>query len=120
MGQKCTGVQQNWPLQIAVCRSRRARAMNKVEQEAFQDSAEENSIDSVSINSIYFNKNCSILTVNLKKCLQVQIISWYHITVDTGSDGNIMPLHKFKKVFPQITSEQLVATKNNKYSIKNV
>ena len=39
-----------------VCRSRGARAMNEVEQEAAQDSAEENSIDSVNINSIHFNK----------------------------------------------------------------
>ena len=32
--------------------------------------------------------------------------------VDTGSDGNIMPLHIYKKLFPKITNKQLVATKN--------
>ena len=26
--------------------------------------------------------------------------------VDTGSDGNIMPLHIYKKLFPIITNEQ--------------
>ena len=31
--------------------------------------------------------------------------------VDTGSDGNIMPLDIYKKLFPEITNEQLVATK---------
>ena len=41
-----------------VCRSRRARAMNEVEQEAAQDSPEENSIDLVNMNSIPFNKKC--------------------------------------------------------------
>ena len=40
--------------------------MNEVEQEAAQNSAEENSIDLVSINSTHFNKNGSILTAILK------------------------------------------------------
>ena len=31
--------------------------------------------------------------------------------VDRGSDGNIMPLHIYKKIFPRVTNEQLVATK---------
>ena len=63
--------------------------MNEVEQRAFQDSAEENSIDSVSINSIYFNKNCSILTANLKTSAGLNNINVSY-KVDTGSDGNIM------------------------------
>ena len=50
----------------AMCRSGRALTMNEVEQEAAQDSAEENSIDSVNINSIHFNKNWSVVTVNVK------------------------------------------------------
>ena len=29
-----------------------------------------------------------------------------------GSDGNIMPTYLFKKLFPNITNEQLVATVN--------
>ena len=33
--------------------------------------------------------------------------------VDTGSGGNIMPLHIYKKLFPKTTNEQLAATKNN-------
>ena len=39
--------------------------------------------------------------------------------VDTGSDGNIMPLHLYKKLFPQATKEQLTATKI-KHPIKQV
>ena len=38
--------------------------------------------------------------------------------VDTGSDGNIMPLHIYKKLFPRITSEQLVATKHESIQLK--
>ena len=40
--------------------------MIEVDQEAAQDSAEKDSIDSVNTNSIHLNKNCSILTTNLK------------------------------------------------------
>ena len=32
--------------------------------------------------------------------------------VGTGSDGNIMPLHIYKILILNITSEQLVATEN--------
>ena len=49
-----------------VCRSRRARAINKVEQETVQASAEESSIDLVNINSIHFNNNHSVITENVK------------------------------------------------------
>ena len=37
---------------------------------------------------------------------------------DTGSDGNIMPLNMYKKLFPSITNEQLVATKNKNGLLK--
>ena len=46
--------------------------MNEVEEEIFQNNTEED-IELVSINSIQFNKNCSMLTTNLK-CLQVKTI----------------------------------------------
>ena len=49
-----------------VCRSRKTRAVNVVEQEAVQYSAGEHSIDLVSINSIQFSKYCLVLTANLK------------------------------------------------------
>ena len=94
-----------------VCRSRRARAVNDVEQEAVQDSDEENNIASVSINSIHFNKNCSIITVNLKTSAGPNNMMVPYM-VDTGSNGNIMPLHIYKKLFARIPNEQLAATKN--------
>ena len=69
-----------------------------MEQKAAQDSAEENSIDLVNINSIHFNKNGSIITVRLKMPAGIDnVIIPYK--VDTGSDGNIMPLHIYKKYF---------------------
>ena len=38
--------------------------------------------------------------------------------VDTDSDGNIMPLHLCKKLFPRTTIEQLAATKNKNIQVK--
>ena len=38
--------------------------------------------------------------------------------VDKGSDGNIMPLHIYKKLFPNITNDQLVVTKKNNIQLK--
>ena len=38
--------------------------------------------------------------------------------VDRGNNGNIMPLHIYKKLFPKITTEQLVATKNKNILLK--
>ena len=94
-----------------VCRSRRTRAMNEVEQEAVQGDAGAD-IESVSINSIQFNKNCSVLTANFKMSAgQSNIVVPYKI--DTGRDGNIKPLYMYKKLFPCITNKQLAATKKN-------
>ena len=72
--------------------------MNEVEQEAAEDSVEENIPDSVSINSIHFNKICYVITANLKMLVGINnvIVSY---EVDTGSDGNIMPLHIYKNYF---------------------
>ena len=69
----------------------------------------------VSINSVQFNKICSVLTAKLKTSMgQNSIVVLYKI--DTGSDGNIMPGCIFKKLFPEVTNKQLAATKN-KYII---
>ena len=35
-----------------------------------------------------------------------------------GSDGNIMPLHLYQKLFPRETKDQLVATKNKNVQLK--
>ena len=85
--------------------------MNEVEQEAVQDSAEENSIDSVIINSTHFKKNSSILTVNLKTSAGPN-------KVNKGSNGNIMPLHIYKTLFPKITNEQSAAPKTKNILLK--
>ena len=76
--------------------------MNEVEQES-QDSAEENNIDSVSIIQFISIKNCSVKTSAGSNNIMVPY------KVDTGGNCNIMPLHIYKTLFPEITNEQLVA-----------
>ena len=38
--------------------------------------------------------------------------------IDMGSNGNIMPLHVYKKLFPNITNEQLAKTKDKSVLLK--
>ena len=71
--------------------------MNKVEQETAQDNAEESSIDLVNINSIHFNKNCLEITAKFKMLAGINNLIVPN-EVDTGSNGNIMPLHIYKKI----------------------
>ena len=33
--------------------------------------------------------------------------------IDSGSNGNLMPFHIFKKVYPRSTKEQMAAMKND-------
>ena len=98
-----------------MCRKRRARAVNEVEQETVQVSAEESSIDSVNIKSIHFNKSCSVITGNVKTLAsKISVIVPYK--VDTCSDGNIMVLYISKKLSPRTTKEQLAVTKKKIYN----
>ena len=88
-----------------------------MEQETAQDSREESSIDLVNINSIHFNKNYSVIIAHLKTSTDKNsVIVPYE--VDTSSDGNIMPLHTYQKLFPRITNEQLAATQNKSIQLK--
>ena len=38
--------------------------------------------------------------------------------IDTGRNGNIMPFHVYKKLFPKITKEQLAETRNKRITLK--
>ena len=71
--------------------------MNEMEQETVPDSVDEG-IELVSINSLQFNKNCSVLTAKLKTPAgkNNKIVSY---KIDTDSNGNIMPEHMFKNCF---------------------
>ena len=99
---------------LEVFRSGRNRDNHNLEQEPDQQlEEEEDHIDTVDINSIIFNIKWSVIISNLKTpSNQVSIIVPYKI--DTGSNGNIMPLHLYKRLFPRATNEQFTATKIRK------
>ena len=66
----------------------------------------EEDIETVSINSIYLNRNQSLITVHLK--MQVsKTATEIPYKIDTGSERNIMPLHIFKKLFKNMPEDQL-------------
>ena len=70
-----------------------------------QDSQDEE-IETVSINSIYLNKNRSLITAHLEMQVGKNTVEIPY-KIDTASKGNIMPLYIFKKVFKDVTDEQL-------------
>ena len=81
--------------------------VHNLEQEP--DQYHEDHIDTVNINAVNFNNKCSVITANLKTSANKVRIVVPH-KVDMGSDGKVMPLHVYKKLFPWATKEQLVAT----------
>ena len=88
-----------------VCRSKRDHTVHELQVEMVQDSQDEE-IETVSINSIYLNKNWSLITA----CLEMQVgknTVEIQYKIDTGSEGNIMPLYIFKKLFKDMMDEQL-------------
>ena len=101
-----------------VCRSRKTRALNELGQEIIQDNTRED-FEMVSIDSEYFNKNCSILTAYLKTSVGKNSISVPY-KIDMGSHGNIMPLHIFKKLFTGVTNESLAETINKHIMLKQL
>ena len=80
-----------------VCMSKKNCTVHEVEVEVMPEPQEEN-IETVSINSIYLNRNQSLITSHLK--MQVgKTATDIPYKIDTGSEGNIMPLYIFQKLF---------------------
>ena len=75
------------------------------EMEMVQEPQEEE-IETVSINSVYLNKNRLLITTHLEMQVGKTTVEIPY-KIDTGSEGNIMPLYIFKKLFKNMTEEQL-------------
>ena len=88
-----------------VCQSRRDRAVHELEVEVVQE-IDEGKIETVSIDSVHLNKNQSVITAKLEIQAGRNTIEIPY-KIDTGSEGNIMPLIMFKKLFKNTTEEQL-------------
>ena len=88
-----------------VCQSRRDKVVNEMEIEESQE-CREGELETVSIDSVHLNKNQSLLTAELETWAgDNNIVIPYKI--DTGSEGNIIPLFIFKKLFKNVTEDQL-------------
>ena len=67
---------------------------------------QEEEIETVGINSVYLNKNQSLITAHLEMQVGKTTVEIPY-KIDTGSEGNIMPLCIFQKLFKNMTEEQL-------------
>ena len=88
-----------------VCRSKREHAVHEVGIEMVQEPQEEE-IETVSINSVYLNRNWSLITAHLEMQVGETTVEIPY-KIDMASEGNIMPFYIFKKLFKNMTEEQL-------------
>ena len=79
--------------------------MHEVEVKMAQDSQDEE-IETVSIDSVHLNKNWLVITVHLETHAGKNNVKMPY-KIDMDSEGNIMPLYIFKKLFKNVTVEQL-------------
>ena len=88
-----------------VCRSRRDCAGHDVEVEVMKEPQEED-IETVSINSIYLKRNQLLITAHINMQFG-KYTTEVPYKIDTGSEGKIMPIYIFKRLFKNMPEEQL-------------
>ena len=88
-----------------VCQSRRDQAVHELEVKGVQE-VHKGEIETVSVDSVHLNKNRSLITANSEMQTGENVIEIPYKS-DTGSEGNIMLLYIFKKLFRNTTEEQL-------------
>ena len=83
-----------------VCMNKKNHTVHEVEVELMPEPHEED-IETVSINSVYLNRNQSLITAHLK--MQVgKTTTEIPYKIDTSSEGNIMPLYIYLKSYSKI------------------
>ena len=88
-----------------VCRSKRNHAVHEVEIDIEPESQGEGT-EIVSINSVYINRKQSSVMAKLE--MQAgKVVLEIPYKIDTGSEGNIMWLYMFQKLFANIGKDQL-------------
>ena len=88
-----------------VCQSKKDHTVHELEVEGAEET-QEGKIETVSIDLVYLNRNQSLITAHLETQGGENIIKIPY-KIDTGSEGNIMPLYIFKKLFKNTTEDQL-------------
>ena len=88
-----------------VCQSKKDHAVHELEVKGAQET-QEGEIETVSLDLVHLNRNQSLKTAHLEIQAGENIIEIPY-KIDTGSEGNIMPLYIFKKLFKNTTDDQL-------------
>ena len=79
--------------------------VHEIEGEMVQET-QEGKVETVTIDSLHLNKNRSLITAHLETQAGDSIVE-VRYKIDMGSEGNIMSLYIFKKLFKNVTEEQL-------------
>ena len=87
-----------------VCRSVGSHAVHEVEVESAKDP--QGDMETVSINSIFWNNKQSSIMANLKTMASNNTITVPY-KIDTSSEGNLIPLYIYKKLFKQVPKQHL-------------
>ena len=86
-----------------VCQSRKDCVVHAVEVDVSQ---EDGKIEVASINTVYLNNKWSLITPDLEMQVSKNTIKIPY-KIDTGSEGNLMPLYLFKRLSGHRSIEQL-------------
>ena len=86
-----------------MCQSRKDHTVHEVEVEVSQ---EVDKIEEVSINSVYLNNKQLLITADLEMQVSKNTVKIPY-KIDTGSEGNLMPLYIFKRLCGHQSIEQL-------------
>ena len=92
--------------------------MNELEVEEMQE-INEGELETVSIDSVYLNKNWSLITAKLEMQAGGNTIEIPY-KIDTGSEGNIMPLFIFKKLLKKYYRRATAKIHKKPYQAKNI
>ena len=88
-----------------VCWHKRDQAVHELEVEEVQE-VNKGEVETVSIDSVHLNKNQSLITAKLETQAGGNTVEILY-KIDTGNEGNVMPLFMFKKLFKNTTEDQL-------------
>ena len=88
-----------------VCRSKRNCTVHGVEIDMEPESQGEDT-EVVSINSLYINRKRSLITAKFEMQVGKTVLEIPY-KIDMGSEGNLMPLYIFRKLFANMSEEQL-------------
>ena len=99
-----------------VCQSRKDHTVHRVEVEVSQ---EDNEIEEVSINSVYLNNKCLLITADLEMQVSKNTVKVLY-KIGTDSEGNLMPLYIFKRLCGHQSIKQLKRSIKKQHKIENI